>query len=171
VVEADAGVSAATAIAAAVDAGEYSGDWRFDLGLRLAASELLPFRGKRAILFVTQGRLHEQSFLQYDLVELKDYLTHNDLAFYPVYVGGSSSEELEYLARETGGRSFPLLAPEGLGPVLDHVLRRRSGSYVFTYESTEETEFGRQYLPMEVEVFHISKSGRDESGYFAPLQF
>lgn len=171
VVEAGTGTSAASAVAAAVEAGEYSEDWRFDLGLRLAASELVPSRGKRAVLFVTQGRLHEQSFLQYDLVELKDYLAHNDLAFYPIYLGGESSEELEYLARETGGRSFPLLAPEGLRPVPDHVLQRQSGSYVFTYQSALDTEFGRRYLPMEVEVFHISKSGRDESGYFAPLEF
>ncbi len=171
VVEAGTTASGASAAAAAVNAGEYSDDWRLDLGLRLAASELVPYRGKRAVLFVTQGRLHEQSFLQYDLVELKDYLVHNDIAFYPVYLGGESSEELQYLARETGGRSFPLLAPEGLGPVLDHLLDRQSGSYVFTYQSTLDTEFGRRYLPMEVEVFHISKSGRDESGYFAPLKF
>jgi len=39
-----------------------------------------------------------------------------------------------------------------------------------SYVSTLPTNFGENYLPLETEVYLLNRSGRDESGYFAPLQ-
>jgi hypothetical protein len=32
------------------------------------------------------------------------------------------------------------------------------------------TDYGRAYLPLEVEVYLMERSGRDSTGYFAPLE-
>ena len=45
-----------------------------------------------------------------------------------------------------------------------------SGVYVLSYESSLPTDFGQKYLPVELEAFIMNRSGRDETGYFAPLQ-
>ena len=45
-----------------------------------------------------------------------------------------------------------------------------SGLYQLKYTSSLQTEYGRKYLPVEVEAYLLNRSGRDETGYFAPLQ-
>jgi len=44
------------------------------------------------------------------------------------------------------------------------------GMYQLKYTSTMSTDFGRSFLPVEVEVQLLERSGRDEIGYFAPLE-
>jgi DNA-binding beta-propeller fold protein YncE len=150
----------------------FSEEWRFDLGLRMAASELIPSRNKKAVVYISSGRLGENAFEQYNLVELKHYLINNNITFYCIYVTNNvESADLEYLCRETGGDSYFLYRPEGVGGIVDTVLAQKNGVYVLSYSSSSDTEFGEAYIPVEVEVFLFKKSGRDESGYFAPLEF
>ena len=44
------------------------------------------------------------------------------------------------------------------------------GVYQFSFTSALPTNFGMNYLPLEVEVYLLNRSGRDETGYFAPLE-
>lgn len=156
----------------AVSAGEYGTDWAFDLGLRLAGSELIRRRGRRAVFYFAAAPLDSSSFSRYGLVELMQYLKNNDVPFYPIYLAdGQAIPELEYLARETGGRSASLRQPQGLAPLMEHLRNRVTGRYTFTYTSPTNSDFGRAYIPMEVEAFLLTRSGRDEIGYYAPLQF
>ena len=67
----DAGLPASLAAAAA--SGGHSSAWRFDAGLRLAATDLLPRAKKRAVVFLGSGELGEQAFEQYALSELSAY--------------------------------------------------------------------------------------------------
>ncbi|MBD5435335.1 MAG: hypothetical protein HDR36_02300, partial [Treponema sp.] len=45
-----------------------------------------------------------------------------------------------------------------------------NGMYQFSYESALQTDMGRAFLPVEVETYIMNRSGRDEIGYFAPLE-
>lgn len=156
----------------AVNAGEYTDAWAFDLGVRLAASELNRARGRRAVIYFAGASLDAESFSRYGLVELMQYLRNNDVPFCPVYLHGDNQiPELEYLARETGGISSALRRPTGLAPLGEHLRQRKSGRYTFTYTSRTNSDFGRAYIPMEVEAFLLTRSGRDEIGYYAPLEF
>ncbi|MDR2553321.1 MAG: 6-bladed beta-propeller [Treponema sp.] len=160
-----------SALAAAARGGNYSPRWRFDSGLRLAASDLLAGEKKRALVFVTSGALGELAFEQYSLSEIAAYLANNGIAFYAVIVGGGpAGEEILYLCEETGGAAVDLYRPAGIGPVIRSVGEKGSGSYALSYTSFLETNFGRDYLPVEVEVYLQERSGRDRTGYFAPLQ-
>ncbi|MDR2185238.1 MAG: NHL repeat-containing protein [Treponema sp.] len=161
----------ASALAAAARGGSYTPRWRLDLGLRLAATDLLSGAKKRAVVFVGAGGVGELGFDQYGLSELAAYMANNGIIFHAVIVGnGPAGEEIRYLAEETGGRVLPLYRPEGIAPVLRSLGANPSGSYTLSYRSQLPTDFGRAYLPIEAEVYLLERSGRDRIGYFPPLE-
>jgi hypothetical protein len=81
-----------------------------------------------------------------------------------------AAEELRYLCEQTGGRALSLYRPEGIAPVLRSLSGTPSGSYTLSYRSQLPTDFGRAYLPIEAEVYLLERSGRDQTGYFPPLE-
>jgi len=161
-------------------AASYSARWRFDLGLRLAATDLLSGEKKRAVVFVGAGAAAGASgslgsspsaFEQYSISELASYLSNNNVVFYAVIVGGGTAgADLRYLCAETGGKVLSLFRNEGITPEIRSQSEKPSGSYVLSYRSNLPTDFGRAYLPIEAEVYLMERSGRDSTGYFAPLQ-
>ena len=69
-------------------AGGYSEAWNFDLGARLSVSSLLPYRTKRAIIFLTEGTLEEgHHFANYSLPETVQYMKNNFVSFTTVSFG------------------------------------------------------------------------------------
>jgi hypothetical protein len=149
----------------------YTNRWQFDLGLRLAATDLLPGEKKRAVVFITTGDIGDLGFEQYGLSELAAYLANNGIVFYAVVLGNNApGPEIEYLCRETGGEAVPLYRPEGIKPVIEKLRSEPSGTYVLQYRSSLPTDYGRAYLPLEAEVYLLERSGRDATGYFPPLE-
>jgi hypothetical protein len=162
-------------------AASYSARWRFDLGLRLAATDLLPGEKKRAVVFVGagvapgasgyQGSNSLGSFDQYSLSELAAYLSNNNVVFYAVIVGGGSAgADVRYLCEQTGGQVLSLFRSEGITPEILSLVEKPSGYYVLSYRSNLPTDFGRAYLPIEAEVYLMERSGRDSTGYFPPIE-
>ncbi|MDR3276261.1 MAG: NHL repeat-containing protein [Treponema sp.] len=167
----------ATSLARAArgSAASYSQAWRFDLGLRLATTDLLQGSGKKALVYVGSGRLGERAFEAYSLAELAVYMANNNIAFYAVIVGNNSTdaaanEDIRYLCEATGGVVMPLYRSQGIGPVLEGLRESPSGTYILSYRSGLPTDFGRAYLPVEAEVYLLDRSGRDATGYFPPLE-
>ncbi|MDR2314276.1 MAG: 6-bladed beta-propeller [Spirochaetaceae bacterium] len=161
----------ASALEAAARAGNYSPRWRFDGGLRLAATDLLEGEKKRAVVFVGAGGMGELALEQYSLSELAGYLSNNGIAFYMVMVGSSPpGDEFRYLCEETGGEIVNLYQPSGIGPLIRSIGEKGSGSYALSYRSALQTNFGEDYLSVEAEVYLMERSGRDRIGYFAPLR-
>jgi len=157
--------------AARGNAAAFSSRWRFDLGLRLAATDLLPGEQKRSVVYVGSGNLGALAFEQYSLSELAAYMANNAIVFNAVIVGsGPPSEELRFLARETGGETQFLLRPEGIGRMIGDIGRAPSGLYTLSFTSQLPTDFGRAWLPLEAEVYLMERSGRDAAGYFPPLE-
>lgn len=147
-------------------------EWALDTSLRMAAATLIESQKRRVLVFLTSGALPENSFENFGLVELASYLKNNNILFFPLYYGsGSSSEELDYIAEQTGGRSYRALDPQGAGRLLDESRLANRGNYVLSFESTMDTDFGRRYIPLSLEVNYLRKSSRDELGFFAPLDF
>ncbi|GHV75685.1 hypothetical protein AGMMS49942_05060 [Spirochaetia bacterium] len=162
---------AALTAAARGNASTYTPFWRFDLGLRLAATDLLRGAKKRAVVFISSGNLGERAFEQYGLSELAAYLANNGIIFYAVILGGNpAAEEIRYLSEQTGGQVLPLYRPEGITAVLSRLGSQPSGSYTLSYRTGLPTDFGRAYLPVEAEVYLMERSGRDATGYFPPME-
>jgi DNA-binding beta-propeller fold protein YncE len=161
--------AAALAQAGRGSASAYTARWRFDLGLRLATTDLLGGAKKRAVVFVTSGQLGELAFEQYSLSELAAYMANNGVVFLAVLVGGNPADaDIRYLCDRTGGSVLSLYRPEGIGPVLEQLTRTSSGSYILNYRSRLSAEYGRAYLPVEAEAYLLERSGRDSIGYFPP---
>lgn len=152
-------------------ASYYSPRWRFDLAIRLAATDLLPVEKKRALVFVGSGQLGQKAFDSYGLSELASYMANNGIYFYTVLVGsGTADKELQYLSDQTGGAVLHLYQSQGIGAALKTIRQNPSGSYTLQYRSQLPTDFGRAFLPVEAEVYLLERSGRDALGYFAPLE-
>ena len=147
--------------------------WRFDLGLRLAATDLLSASAKRSVVYIGSGNLGELAFEQYSLSEMASYLANNGIVFNAIIIGrdtAAAGAEVEYLCRETGGKAQHLFRPRGIGELIKSAADNPSGLYSFTFNSRLNTDFGRAFLPLEVEVYLMDRSGRDNTGYFAPLE-
>ncbi|MCL2800707.1 MAG: NHL repeat-containing protein [Treponema sp.] len=152
-------------------AANYTQRWRFDLGLRLAATDLLTAAPKRSVVYVGSGSLGNLAFEQYSLSEMASYLANNGIVFNAIILGGLEiSEGIEYLCRETGGRAMHLYRPRGIGELIKGVAENPSGVYTFTYNSRLPSDFGRAFLPIEAEVYLMERSGRDNTFYFPPLE-
>lgn len=152
--------------------GGYSKDWAFDLGVKLAASKLIQESDRRAVVFLTRGKVNESSFEHYTLNEILEYLINNHITFYTVYTGKKDdvSPELGYLCRKTGGKMYQLYRPAGVGQIVMDLKKKHSGTYVLKYTTGRGSDFGRESLPVEVQVSLFGRSGRGESLYYAPLR-
>jgi DNA-binding beta-propeller fold protein YncE len=170
--QAPAGVRGAALQRALRAPDQRSRQWSLDLGVRFAASELIPIRERRAIVFVSSGQSGPQPFEEYSLGVVSEYLKNNDIQFFTVYVSEQDRvEELEFLSRETGGRSYYLLNPQGIGSIVEEIRAHQTGRYTLQLQSRSQSDFGRRYIPLEAEAYLIQQSGRDEAGYYAPLEF
>ncbi len=148
-----------------------SNEGQIDLGLRLAGNSLLPGSHHKVITYFSTGKIDPNDFDQYNVTQLADFLKNNQIRLDVIIMSSNEpDEELKYLVQKTNGKFIPILNPEGLTEYPDTLTKIPEGLYVFKYNSKADTDFGRRYLPLEVESKILQRSGRDESGYFAPLE-
>jgi DNA-binding beta-propeller fold protein YncE len=148
-----------------------SSAWKFDLGLRLAVNDLVNASHKRAVVYVSTGEVSDGGFGRYGLNDLAAYLNNNGVIFSAVYLNpGAAPGEYAYLTASTGGKSYYAFRNEGLAAVVADIVSAPNGTYTLSYTSVLPTDFGRKFLPVEVETYLMNRSGRDETGYFVPLQ-
>lgn len=149
----------------------YSGEVSLDLAFRLAANDLINGERKRAVILVTPGKVTLNAFEKYSLFETTTYLNNNHIDVASVLVTqNAADEEIAYIVSRTPGKEYYVFQPEGLSNVVPELIDNPNGLYSFSFTSAMTTNFGQKYLPVEVETYLLNRSGRDECGYFAPLQ-
>jgi DNA-binding beta-propeller fold protein YncE len=146
-----------------------SGKGRFDQAIRLAATNLLPSGNRDAVVYIGTGAVDESSFSGTTLSELAALLRNNGIRFYAV-LSGAPDSSLRYLADRTGGELFSADRPRGLGDLASSIAATPTGRYRFSFTSKAQTSFGRGYLSVGLEAYLYKRSGKDELGYYAPLQ-
>jgi len=143
-----------------------------DLAIRLAGRQVLRELDRRSVILITDGSLPADAFDNYGLIETAGFLRNNHITFTVVYTRrNQSTDEMDYLVEATGGQSIFLFQPAGVGEVIAELAAKPSGTYLLSYNSVHDTDFGRRYIPVEVEAYLLRRSGRDESGYYGPLEF
>jgi DNA-binding beta-propeller fold protein YncE len=168
VVETELGASRLESIQAAEN-GPWGQRWRLDRGLRLATSQLIAGSADKAVILLTTGELNRQSFSDYTLAEVTDYLQNNSIPLYVVYFGPEVARELEYICSQTGGSVNSYFSAKGVAKLFTEIRRRPRSRYLLELESSSESGFGKNYIELQSEVVFHRKSGRTVSGYFAPL--
>lgn len=142
-----------------------------DLAFRLASNEIIKAAKKRAIVYISAGDFSYDSMTKYNLAELTAFMNNNSIGFSAIHVNQSAvSSELQYVVDNTQGNLYYVFRPEGLSDVVKDIIEFPQGIYQLSYTSSLQTNFGTSYLPVESEVYLLNRSGRDETGYFAPLQ-
>ena len=142
-----------------------------DLAIRLAANDLINAAKKRAIIMISDGTVTQSTFSKYTLTELSAYLSNNAIDFSFIQVSQTAvSREYDYLLNNTAGEEYYVFRPEGLSSIVRDIINIPQGTYQLKYVSALQKNFGQSYLPVETEVYLMNRSGRDESGYFAPLE-
>ncbi len=143
-----------------------------DLAIRLAANDLINAEKKRAIVYVTgASAVTASAFDRYGLTDLTSFLNNNSISFYTVNLSQQAlPPEIAFITESTNGDERYVYRPEGLAGIVRDLLELPNGMYRLSYTSSLPTNFGREYLPVELESYLLNRSGRDETGYFAPLQ-
>lgn len=142
-----------------------------DLALRLAANDLVNAERKRAVIIISAGKVSLDAFEKYSLSETVSYFNNNHISVASVALTQKAcDEELDFIVSNTPGKEYYIFQPEGLGGIVPDLIDIPSGLYTFSYTSVLATNFGEKYLPVEAEAYLLNRSGRDECGYFAPLQ-
>lgn len=142
-----------------------------DLALRLAANDLVNAEHKRAVVIISAGKVSLNAFEKYSLSETAAFLNNNHISVASVLLTQNACDEaLDYIVSNTPGKEYYIFRPEGLSGIVEDLVDIPSGLYTFSYTSVLSTNFGEKYLPVEVEAYLLNRSGRDECGYFAPLQ-
>jgi DNA-binding beta-propeller fold protein YncE len=171
VVETELGASRLES-AQAVRSGPWNPRWRLDRGLRQATSQLLSSSGgfsRKAVVLLTTGSLNRESFSEYTLAEVTDYLQNNSIPLYVVYFGPEADRELEYICSQTGGSVVSYFSAKGVANLITDIHRRPDSRYLLELRSPSESGFGNNFIELQTEVVFHRKSGRTRSGYFAPL--
>ncbi len=146
--------------------------WRLDLGVRKATDDLLAFHGKKSVIFFSSGTLPPTAFKDFSMDENTRYMQNNGVGFYPVYFNEKQTqEELDFMARETRGSPSLYFNPQGIQSVLEGIDAKKSSTYVLTFTSPTDAQFGRRYIDLSAQVTLYNKMGRDENGYFAPRRY
>ena len=105
------------------------------------------------------------------LNELSSYMANNNIRFYSVSLKeGKPCDELGYLVKKTGGEASYIYVNEGLEPLISRIAKSQTGLYKLSYTSSMDSDFGRRFLPVEVEVRLLNRSGRDETSYYPPAE-
>ena len=142
-----------------------------DAGIRLAANDLVNAEKKRAIIFLTAGTISSSAFSRYGLADLTAYLNNNHIGFYAVSLSQAApQDEIIYITEHTEGKNYYVYRPQGLSEIVADILAVPRGIYQLSFTSSLPTNFGRAFLPVEVESYLLNRSGRDETGYYAPLE-
>ena len=142
-----------------------------DLAFRLAVNDLINSGKKSSIVFITDGKVTLKSFEKYSLSETLAYINNNAISCAAVYLNQRAvCDEIDYIISNTKGSSYYVFREEGLDSIVEDLLDVPQGNYSFSYVSTLSTNFGEKFLPVEIEAYLMNRSGRDETGYFSPLQ-
>lgn len=144
-----------------------------DLAIRLAANGLINGEKKRSVIFLT-GNTSEysaNSFSSYSISQLAAYLNNNSISLYTINLTQQPlSNEIQYLTDRTNGTTMYVYRPTGLSEIVKDIISIPNGVYKLSYTSSLPTDFGRNYLPVEIETYLLNRSGRDEIGYYPPME-
>lgn len=142
-----------------------------DVAVRLCSNPLINSGRKAAIVYIGDGRISQNGFSRYGLSDTAAYLNNNGIAFVSLMLRNAApDDELSFLCGSTEGGEYYVYRDSGLAGVVRDIIAIPSGVYILSYKSSLPTNFGQRYLPVEAEAFIMNRSGRDETGYFAPLQ-
>jgi VWFA-related protein len=137
-----------------------------------AVTELLPRKGRRAVILITDGNLQTENMSDFTLTRIENYAKINHI---PVFIISfenpdirnmkSKKIQLKEFAEKTGGKYFG--AFDNSLVALEKSLRNTvEERYALTYQSHGKKSWKNQYMEIKVHVKFQGRNGMETSGYF-----
>jgi tetratricopeptide (TPR) repeat protein len=132
-----------------------------------AVSDLLPRLNRRAVVFVTDGGVSDDSFRTYTTSNIIRYARAH---FIPIYIVSfrEPHEELRIIARETGGAVYRPRQVDGLRSMYAKIKRSEEYRYVLVYPTFKLSNFKGWWSDVKIEVHYKGQRGLEWAGYFVP---
>ena len=146
-----------------------SAESNFDISLRFALDSMARMRTKKIILFVS-GNAEQIAAQKYNISAMKRYLNLQNSSVYGLL--SQNNELMSYLANNTGGRIYTNTDRPFFASFAQDIQRHKtkpSNRYTLNYTSKAYTNLAKRYIPIEISVRYVGRSGKDEMGFFAPL--
>ena len=142
--------------------------------LYYSASELLPKRGKKALIWLTEGELGDDEFGFIGFQRISHYLRLNHIRLYIISFENpevtdvkNKKEILKELAENTGGKYYHAYSSELQG-MLPVIRNQEEGNLVVYYNSEASKSWKDQYMDIRMSVHFQGRIGAETSGYFIP---
>ncbi|WGK68309.1 hypothetical protein P0082_07415 [Candidatus Haliotispira prima] len=146
--------------------GGDSPEANFDISLRFTLDSMVQFRQKKIIVFVS-GDTDKIAAETYNISDLKSYLKLQNSNMYGIL--SEDNKIVSYLVNNTNGKLYTNANVRNFGQDIKENRKALAGYYTLNYDSTVYTDLARRYIPVEVSVRYVRRSGKDELGFFAPL--
>jgi sugar lactone lactonase YvrE len=156
------------ASANAVTDPDYGEGRAFDRAFRKGIDLLNKEFYKKAVVFVTDGSLGEDSFLTYSFEACKNYAANNGIPVYVLSFGGKKDAMLDYLARSTGGRFYDVIHSNEASYLYDTIKSYRSPEYVIYFSDAHDKKLEGLYIDAEIEVDYSGRIGKNRLGFIYP---
>ena len=142
--------------------------------LYYSASELLPKRGKKALIWLHEGELGNSEFGFIGFQRISHYLKLNHIRLYvisfenpEVFDVKNKKEILKELAENTGGKYYHAYSSELQG-MLPVIRNQEEENLVVYYNSEASKSWKGQYMDIKMSVHFQGRIGTETSGYFIP---
>lgn len=154
---------------------EIQSESRVALGKSLyqGISELLPKKGKRALIWLHEGDLALEGFQDFSLTRLENFANINHIPIFIVsFKNPVTNEEIknqQYLsewARRTGGELFS--AYDSLKNLSAMVQAKEEERTFINYSSEANSEWKDQFMDLKLIVNFQGRTGIENGGYFIP---
>ncbi len=146
--------------------GADSPEANFDISLRFTLDSLVGSRQQKIVVFVS-GAATRIVAETYNISDLKSYLELQNGNMYGVV--SNENKIISYLVNNTNGRLYYDANVRGFARDVRFNRNELTGYYTLHYESQAYTDLARRYIPVEVAVRYVRRSGIGELGFFAPL--
>jgi len=156
------------ATANAVTDPEYGEGRAFDRAFRKGIDLLNRQFYKKAVVFLTDGTMGEDSFLTYSFEACKNYAANNGIPVYVLSFGGKEDAMLDYMARSTGGRFYDVIHSNEVSYLYDTMKAYRSPEYVIYFSDAHDKKLEGLYVDAEIEADYIGRIGKNRLGFIYP---
>ena len=146
--------------------GSDSPEANFDTSLRFTLNSLVKFRQKKMIVFIS-GEAGKIAMDRYNISDIKNYLKLENASMYSLL--SENNKIAAYLANNTDGQTYNNANIREFVNEVQRNRRKTTGRYTLRFTSAAYTDLARRYIPIEVLIQYIRRSGKGELGYFAPL--
>ncbi len=142
--------------------------------LYYSASELLPQKGKKALIWLHEGEFESSEFSSIGFEKISNYLKLNHIRLYVIsfespevaYVQ-EKKELLKQLAQSTGGGYYHAYSSK-LQEISPTIRVQEKENMVVYYNSEASKKWKNQYMDIKMMVNFQGSAGAETSGYFIP---